>query len=126
MNCVICNHNEASKILALTKGKPIAKQIKSTFKAYSDPGHAWVAVKRDLLKKLGILEKITPFSYQRGATVYLEEDQDLSTFVQAFTNQFGYKPTFSESHTVDNRRSPIRSYESFRRTPSEQTDSEIA
>ena len=54
-----------------------------TLTFYSDPGHGWLEVDRDLLVNLGIDEEITPYSYQRGEKVYLEEDCDFSTFAQA-------------------------------------------
>lgn len=83
------------------------------FKSYSDPGHGWLAVKRAYLHALGIAHKITRFSYQKGQTVYLEEDQDVTTFVQAFMDKFGCKPnTVEQSWT--NSSSPIRSYQSYR------------
>lgn len=81
------------------------------FKIYADPGHAWAAVKRKFLVELGILEKITPYSYQRGDTVYLEEDCDAATFVNAYREKFGSTPLWDEKHT-DNY-SPIRSYDHF-------------
>ena len=82
------------------------------FKCYSDPQHGWVAVKRKLLIELGILDKITWHSYQRGQTVYLEEDKDAGTFIEAYMNRFGSKPALKESWT---ERTPIRSYEHFRK-----------
>jgi len=81
------------------------------FKAYSDPGHGWVAVKVKVLQELGIADKITHFSYLKGKTAYLEEDCDLSTFVAAYTEKYGQKPAFNEKFT--NNRSPIRSYASY-------------
>ena len=54
-----------------------------TFTFYSDPGHGWLAVPRALLHDLGIADEITPYSYQRLDTVFLEEDCDLSTFTRA-------------------------------------------
>lgn len=82
------------------------------FKSYSDPQHSWVAVKREFLKELGIYDKITPFSYQKGATVYLEEDVDVGHFVVAFEAKFKTKPAIVEkSHS---NISPIRSYEGFK------------
>lgn len=83
------------------------------FKVYADPGHAWAAVKVKFLEELGIADKITPFSYIKGKTAYLEEDCDLSTFVEAYQAKFGQKPVFIEKHT--NNSSPIRSYSSYRR-----------
>jgi hypothetical protein len=57
-----------------------------TFYFYTDPGHGWLEVPRALLQELGIAEKISAYSYQRGETVFLEEDCDLSRFHQAMTN----------------------------------------
>lgn len=34
------------------------------FQFYADPGHGWVEVKRELLKELGIEDKISSYSYQ--------------------------------------------------------------
>jgi hypothetical protein len=78
---------------------------------YSDPGHGWAAVKRQLLDELGISEYISEYSFQKGKTVYLEEDQDLPTFLDAFSKQRKQKVELVEMHT--DRRSPIRSYEPY-------------
>ena len=43
---------------------------------YTDPGHGWFAVKTALLYRLDIEDKISPYSYTRGKTAYLEEDCD--------------------------------------------------
>jgi len=82
-----------------------------TFKSYSDCGHGWVAVKKSLLVELGISNSISSYSYQRGATAYLEEDCDLTTFVKAFKAATGEVPVFSEGKHQD--RSPIRSYATY-------------
>jgi hypothetical protein len=74
---------------------------------YTDSGHGWLAVKRDLLVTLGITHKITAYSYQRGETAYLEEDCDLSEFMSA-ARQAGIDVQFTYKHT--NGRHPIRSY----------------
>ncbi len=78
---------------------------------YHDPGHAWAKVPRKTLHELGIADKITPFSYQRGEHVYLEEDCDLATFLYEWRVQRGGVPPFRESYT--NRQSKIRSYRSY-------------
>lgn len=78
---------------------------------FSDPGHGWLAVKRDLLNKLGIANKISTYSYARGATVYLEEDCDMSTFLSA-AKQAGIEIAYTDKHC--DRRSPIRSYNTYR------------
>ena len=78
---------------------------------YSDPGHSWAKVKRSVLHNLGIANDITPYSYQRGEYVYLEEDCDLSTLCMAL-NQCNTRIKFVEKHT--DRDSRIRSYECYR------------
>lgn len=83
------------------------------FKVYSDPQHAWVAVKRQLLIDLGIESVITSFSYQSasGGTVYLEEDQDATTLVNALKSR-GVLYSFAESSYQE--RSRIRSLPRFK------------
>lgn len=77
---------------------------------YSDPGHGWFAVKRADCEALGILEKISNYSYQRGQTVYLEEDCDASLYFAALKAR-GIEAAYIEKHT--NRHHQIRSYASF-------------
>lgn len=87
--------------------------MSGTFKIkfYSDPGHGWGAVKRNVLIEHGVIDKISRFSYQKGATVYLEEDGDLGTLVTTLATK-GITIQYEEK-TSDNR-SPIRSYDSFK------------
>jgi len=54
-----------------------------TYILHSDHGHAWLQVKRQELKDLGILDKISHYSYQKGDDVFLEEDCDYSRFYEA-------------------------------------------
>jgi hypothetical protein len=77
---------------------------------YTDPGHGWGAVKRSVLRELGIIKQITPYSYQRGDTVYLEEDCDLPTFCDKI---LGMGMTYTIEHKHTDRRHPIRSYDRF-------------
>lgn len=86
--------------------------MSGTFKIkfYSDPSHGWGAVKRKVLFDLGIADKITPYSYQKGGTVYLEEDCDLPTLITTLAAK-GIIIQY-EQHSTDNR-SPIRSYDRF-------------
>ena len=79
-----------------------------TITIYADPGHAWAKVKYAELKKLGISDKISYFSYRRGEYVYLEEDGDLQIYLSSL------KPgsfKFREFHT--NRSSRVRNYERY-------------
>lgn len=50
---------------------------------YTDPSHGWLEVKRSHLVTLGIENQISGYSYEKGARVYLEEDNDLSRFMEA-------------------------------------------
>ena len=79
-------------------------------KWYSDPGHGWLAVKRKVLNEYGVANQISPYSYQRGGTVYLEEDSDAQKMINALA-QKGVAIVF-QHHQTD-RRSPIRSYDCF-------------
>ena len=81
------------------------------YKMYSDAGHGWLAVKRSELIELGLIGKISHYSYQRGQTVYLEEDCDASLFFNFYTNRYNKQVEVEFKHT--NNTSPIRSYESF-------------
>jgi hypothetical protein len=67
---------------------------------YSDPSHGWLEVKRADLIKLGIEDDISGFSYQKGAKVYLEEDCDMSRFVDAATAA-GWAIKYAEFHNDD-------------------------
>ena len=78
------------------------------YRFYTDPGHGWLAVKRQELIDLNIIEKISGFSYQKGQTVYLEEDCDASLFLAAKTID---PKNIICRHT--DKRSPIRSYKNF-------------
>ncbi len=78
---------------------------------FTDPGHGWVSVKLETLKTLGIAEKISGYSYMRGASAYLEEDCDLAALFAACDSQ-EIKIELQTKHT--NNRSPIRSYAPYR------------
>lgn len=83
--------------------------MKLTYHAYSDPGHGWLKVPRKELHELGIADQITPYSYERGEWVYLEEDADLSTFAKAHPKWNQVKRIW---HCTD-RQSRIRSYRDY-------------
>jgi hypothetical protein len=80
---------------------------------HSDAGHGWLAVKRAELVRLGIADKITHFSYQRGKTVYLEEDCDCSLFFKAKEAADEKLEPSDLRQAVHHDRSPIRSYEAY-------------
>ena len=85
-------------------------KAKITLLYYTDPGHGWLRVPLKTLTKLGIADKITSFSYKRTEYAYLEEDQDMTTFLLAM-NEKGVEVTRKNRNT--DRESRIRKYESY-------------
>jgi len=83
---------------------------KIKLKFYSDPGHGWVAVKRKIVYDMDLAGKTSQYSYQRGNTVYLEEDCDASLLVEALRER-GIEIALEEN--ITDKTSPIRSYERF-------------
>lgn len=77
---------------------------------YDDPSHGWIAVPRQWLAALGIAGDISGYSYQRGGTVYLEEDQDATTFDRVAKSK-GYNIFVDVRHT--NVSSRIRSCDRY-------------
>jgi hypothetical protein len=77
---------------------------------HEDPGHGWLAVPVILLYELGIVDKLSAYSYIRGLTAYLEEDCDYSLFAAAMRDA-GREFTMRDKRS--DRRSPIRSYRSY-------------
>jgi hypothetical protein len=84
---------------------------KISIKVFADPGHAWARIAKSKLVTLGIADKISTYSYQKGENAFLEEDCDLTVLVNAL-RQRGYEVKFNESHT--NRQSKIRSYSTYK------------
>jgi hypothetical protein len=72
--------------------------MKNEFYFYTDPGHGWLDVPRALLHELGIAERVSSYSYQRGESVFLEEDCDYSLFRRAMM-QAGREFTTADIHT---------------------------
>lgn len=79
-------------------------------KHQSDPGHGWVGIKAKFIKELDIQNKISPYSYIKGKSVYLEEDSDLSILCDALKSK-GYTFKFQQSSTNNNH--PIRYYDGY-------------
>jgi hypothetical protein len=87
--------------------------MKLTVNIYADPSHSWAAIKRNTA--VAIMEDhfadISGCSYQRGKTVYLEEDCDFPLFVSC-ANAKEVELDIVYHHT--DRCSQIRNYPSFR------------
>jgi hypothetical protein len=83
---------------------------------FADPGHGWLRVKRSELAELGLLNAITPYSYENGKYVYLEEDCDATVFFGTLYVKYGItlnelRPHIKERHS--NNPSAIRKYKSY-------------
>ena len=87
----------------------MSKSINLSF--FSDPGHGWVRFSKARLVKLGIADKISRYSYQRGSNAFLEEDCDLTVLINALKGQ-GYTDIKFKG-TPSNRTSKIRGYSSY-------------
>jgi hypothetical protein len=83
-----------------------------TYSFIQDPAHGWLRVKTAELDSLGLLDKISGYSYVSGSgkSVYLEEDADLALFLQAKQTQFSELPV-----TVRHSEKPsfVRSLKSY-------------
>lgn len=80
------------------------------YDVYGDSGHSWCKVKFSEIIKLGIHNEISNFSYTRGDYVYLEEDCDLTVFVEAL-KKVNIKPYWKMHYT--DKVSKIRSYSRY-------------
>jgi len=86
--------------------------MKKQFDYIQDPGHGWVKVPLSLILELGIAEKITRYSYYNNGQVYLEEDCDTCTFMNAYHERFGFDPKLRD-RIARERRSRVRGYMPF-------------
>lgn len=77
---------------------------------HNDGGHGWYAIKRKKLESMGILNNVTGFSYERGGTVYLEEDCDASLFFNALSEEEKQQIKVIDSYRDH---SPVRGYSRF-------------
>jgi hypothetical protein len=51
-------------------------------KFWNDPGHGWLEVQISDLKIMGIDKKISGYSYRKDDKAYLEEDCDMSLYIE--------------------------------------------
>lgn len=78
-----------------------------TLKLHTDSGHGWLEVPKQEVESLGV--KLSRYSYQDKSNFYLEEDCDLTAFLQAYKKKFGGYPTIDFMPQV-NGNHPIRSF----------------
>ena len=80
---------------------------------FEDPGHGWLEVRKSELVELGIAAKISSYSYMKGKMAYLEEDCDMSLFIEARWPDDPYQcRDFIAVHHQDP--TPIRDYDCYR------------
>jgi len=82
----------------------------------SDAGHGWLEVPRMEVRRLDIV--VTPFSYQKDDKVYLEEDLDAVTYLNARAAEIGVELKDINEHITieevyDGDISPIRNYTNY-------------
>ncbi len=75
--------------------------MSQTYTFYTDPGHGWLGVPQAELERLGILDKISHYSYRSRPPLiapicYLEEDCDAAIFHMA-------KEVANEQYKVEER-----------------------
>lgn len=54
---------------------------------HSDPSHGWLECPRSLAVELGIISRISHFSYQLGCLIFLECDRDAGLAIEALKAQ---------------------------------------
>ena len=84
------------------------KTRKLTF--YADPGHGWLEVDRSDLDALGIIDKVSRYSYSKGEKAYLEEDCDAGLFIETAKGN-GWTINIQEMYQEN---TPIRNYQPFK------------
>jgi hypothetical protein len=55
----------------------------SKYKFIADGGHGWISVPLEDIRRLGITDQISRYSYMTHKRVYLEEDRDAGLFLEA-------------------------------------------
>lgn len=75
-----------------------------------DPGHGWIAADIAHLRRFGLLDKISEYSYRQGDLCWLEEDCDAGLYIDALRGA-GIEFKVVETHT--NRDSFIRNLPRF-------------
>jgi len=70
------------------------------FKVYSDPGHGWLIVSREVIAELGLsASDFSSASFASFTRVALEEDCDAMIFLHHWKKKHGSSPRFDVKHT---------------------------
>ncbi|MBN8877764.1 MAG: hypothetical protein J0I32_09485 [Sphingobacteriales bacterium] len=100
-----------------TQDNPSITEEKFVF--HEDAAHGWLEVPYSIIEQLQIIDKITGYSYRHHDQVFLEEDQDMTTFTNAYLQHLsreGKDYAYLRSIMIpvyDGESSPIRNYPSY-------------
>ena len=84
-----------------------------TYVVVNDAGHAWLSVRVSDCRAVGLLPKdITACSFMNDGRIYLEEDVDAATFIDAFKRTYGHDIHYRMGKT-SMQYSYVRSYPNF-------------
>jgi hypothetical protein len=78
-----------------------------TFNFFNDPGHGWLEVPVELIRRYDLRYKISCYSYMTQTHVYLEEDRDANLLLGKLRDE---GVTFSIVDFNDDEESEIRCY----------------
>jgi hypothetical protein len=79
-------------VALINKNEETKRKLRTTpHHFYGDPSHGWLKVRVSHLKVLGIFGAITGFSYRADGDVYLEEDLDAQTYINALFGKHGLR-----------------------------------
>lgn len=71
-------------MITITNNTELAKFCTdNSLTMFADGGHAWLRVPLSVLNIMGIADKVSRYSYIRDNNVYLEEDCDLTLFIDS-------------------------------------------
>lgn len=94
------------------KTSPTLLNMTKTFTFYTDPGHGWLAVTYADVLAAGLdLKDFSCYSYVRGQTLFLEEDQDAGVFLEAWKKlgmSFKIEDNYSDNDSFVRRLARIR------------------
>jgi len=76
--------------------------MKTIFNFHYDSGHGWLEVPKSAVKHSGVADRISEYSYCSGDNVYLEEDMDMRTFLDAYVEQMEREGRPSSSLEIAN------------------------
>jgi len=82
----------------------LSKYENTTFKFYETARHGYLLVPNEIISDFEIRFTITPFSFQtkidKKTWVYLEEDCDAGTFIEAYKAYYGKEPKMIQNDRV--------------------------